>query len=688
MGALIPQMFAKVRKREVLIPFFSFIFLNLLVLFLWDKSITAQKLALQERVNNSGELLSQKFLSIIKSDIQSLENLKYRFEITNGDYFNYWEYDAELILQQNASFKFIEWIDNLMIIRKINPTKGNEAAIGLDISKIDYRRDEWIKHSLDGSTNITPWSKMTQGGHAFLVDVPVYFDGEFKGTITAGMDFKENLDAFAENLSDYSIEIRDENNSVFYTQNQSQKEVSSKDFIYTNILKIDSLDNQNWSIKVTPASASFLSDKSASINYMLIFGLVLSTLMSLLIYFYLRAKSESLRAIRANKKLVITNKKLSKQRNRAEKASKAKTEFLSNMSHEIRTPLNGILGLIQLMKNSNKPDNYDHYIDLMDQSSKNLLALVNDVLEIDKIESGEASLNEVVFKPSKAIEILVNQFKDGFEAKNLYINLKLNSNSNFSVIGDEGKLNQVIINLLKNALKFTTSGGATVIYEETIKNDSVNISVKVSDTGIGIPKNTLSKIFRRFTQVDQGIKKKHEGSGLGLAICENLVELMGGKISVESQLNEGSTFQVNIPFKLSDKQSPKITSSNISYLNFNELKVLVVDDNNINVLVLTKLLENLGVKSDHTNDGISAVKMAKNKKYQLVFMDIHMPHMDGYEATRLIKENNHEVIIIGLSADVTKQTIDKSIEFGMKDYLAKPLSQQKLQSLLIKYFSS
>lgn len=688
MGALIPQMFAKVRKREVLIPFFSFIFLNLLVLFLWDKSITAQKLALQESVNNSGELLSQKFLSIIKSDIQSLENLKYRFEITNGDYFNYWEYDAELILQQNASFKFIEWIDNLMIIRKINPTKGNEAAIGLDISKIDYRRDEWIKHSLDGSTNITPWSKMTQGGHAFLVDVPVYFDGEFKGTITAGMDFKENLDAFAENLSDYSIEIRDENNSVFYTQNQSQKEVSSKDFIYTNILKIDSLDNQNWSIKVTPASASFLSDKSASINYMLIFGLVLSTLMSLLIYFYLRAKSESLRAIRANKKLVITNKKLSKQRNRAEKASKAKTEFLSNMSHEIRTPLNGILGLIQLMKNSNKPDNYDHYIDLMDQSSKNLLALVNDVLEIDKIESGEASLNEVVFKPSKAIEILASQFKDGFEAKNLYMNLKLNSNSNFSVIGDEGKLNQVIINLLKNALKFTTSGGATVIYEETIKNDSVNISVKVSDTGIGIPKNTLSKIFRRFTQVDQGIKKKHEGSGLGLAICENLVELMGGKISVESQLNEGSTFQVNIPFKLSDKQSQKITSSNISHLNFNELKVLVVDDNNINVLVLTKLLENLGVKSDHTNDGISAVKMAKNKKYQLVFMDIHMPQMDGYEATRLIKENNHEVIIIGLSADVTKQTIDKSIEFGMKDYLAKPLSQQKLQSLLIKYFSS
>lgn len=681
-------MFSNIRKREILIPFFSFLLLNLLVLFLWDQSVTAQKSALQRRVHNSGELLSKKFLSIIKRDIQSLENLKYRFEITNGDYFNYWENDAELLLQQNASFKFIEWIDDLMIIRKINPTKGNEAAIGLDISKIDYRRDEWIRHSKDGSTNITPWSKMTQGGYAFLVDVPVYYDNVFKGTITAGMDFKKNLDAFADNLPDYSIEMRDETNTVFYTQNKLQEEAINQDFIYTNILKIDSLDNQNWSIKVTPASASFLSDKSSSINNMLFFGITLSTLMSWLIYFYLRAKRETSRAIRANKKLKITNEKLSKQRNRAEKASMAKTEFLSNMSHEIRTPLNGILGLIQLVKNSNKPENHDHYIDLMDQSSKNLLALVNDVLEIDKIESGESNLNEVTFKPSEAISILVCQFKDEFEAKNLHLKLNSLSNSNFSVIGDEGKFNQIIINLIKNALKFTTSGGATLVYEEALKDDGVVINIKVSDTGIGIPQNTLSKIFKRFTQVDQGIKKKHEGSGLGLAISQNLAELMGGKISVESTLEKGSTFQVNFPFKLSNIETQEIINNKISDLNFSELKVLVVDDNNINVLVLTKLLENLGVKSEHTNDGLSAVKMAKNKNYQLIFMDIHMPQMDGYEATKLIRENNPDTLIIGLSADVTTQTISKSLLFGMRDYLAKPLSQEKLHQLLIKYFSN
>ena len=358
------------------------------------------------------------------------------------------------------------------------------------------------------------------------------------------------------------------------------------------------------------------------------------------------------------------------------------------MSHEIRTPLNGILGLIQLVKNSNKRDNYDHYIDLMDQSSKNLLALVNDVLEIDKIESGKASLNEVTFKPSEAVSTLVSQFKDEFETKNLYLNLSSVSNSNLSVIGDQGKFNQVIINLIKNALKFTSTGGTTVIYEETLKNDGLVINIKISDTGIGIPQHTLSKIFKRFTQVDQGIKKKHEGSGLGLAISQNLVELMGGKISVESKLEEGSTFQVNIPFKLSDIETSDVNNDKISDLNFSKLKVLVVDDNNINILVLTKLLENLGVKSEQTNDGISAVKMAKTKNYQLIFMDIHMPHMDGYEATKLIKENNPETLIIGLSADVTTQTINKSLLYGMQDYLAKPLSQEKLHQLLIKYFSS
>lgn len=673
------------RKREVFIPLFSFLFLNLFVLFLWDQSISSQKSALENRIQNSGEFLSQKSLSIVRQDIQSLENLKDRLQITNGKYFDYWEHDAELILQQNPSFKFIEWIDENMVIRKISPSKGNEAALGLDISKVDYRCDEWIKHSLEGSTNVTSWFKMTQGGHAFLVDVPVHFKGKFRGTITAGMDFKKNLDAFAENLSDYSIEIRDDQGTIFYTRNTYEGQEASENFVYTNSLKIDALDNQSWSIKLTPASASFLSDKSKSINNMLIFGLTLSTLMCFLIHFHLRAKRQTERAIRANKKLKITNKKLSKQRNRAEKASKAKTEFLSNMSHEIRTPLNGIIGLIQLLKNSNNPFNNSNYLHLMDKSSKNLLALVNDVLEIDKIESGEIGLNELLFTPSKEIEALVSQFQAEFEAKNLFFTLKIDAPFQYSVIGDEGKFNQIVINLFKNALKFTAKGGVNVYYQEILKNDLLEISLKVSDTGIGIPQHNLSKIFKRFIQVDQGIKKKHEGSGLGLAISQNLIELMNGKISVKSQLDKGSDFMIKVPFKVSKFDQQTTNNCNFSDLNLSEFNILVVDDNKINILVLTKILENLGVKTEQANNGLTALKMVKTNKYQMVLMDIHMPKMDGYEATRLIRETNKDIIIVGLSADVTKQAISKSLELGMNDYLTKPLSKDKLLNILKKH---
>lgn len=681
-------MFSTVRKREVFIPLFSFIFLNLLVLFLWDQSIDAQRSSLQNSVNKSGELLSQKFLSIVKRDIQSLENLKVRLENTNGKYFEYWEHDAELILQQNASFKFIEWIDDKMIIQKINPVKGNEAAIGLDISKVDYRNKEWIKHSQYGSTNITSWFKMTQGGHAFLVDVPVNYNNMFRGTITAGMDFTKNLNAFAENLPDYSIEIRDDRGTIFYTKDPRSYKSGENEFVYSNRLNIDSLDNQFWSIRVMPTSASFLYDNSSSINNMLIFGLALSTLTSLLVYFHLRAKRETSRAVRAIKKLKITNKKLSKQRNRAERASQAKTDFLSNMSHEIRTPLNGILGLIQLLKNSNNSNNTAHYLKLMDKSSKNLLALVNDVLEIDKIESGEMSLNEVVFTPSKEIAALVSQFKAEFESKNLYLDLELHSESQLSVVGDEGKFNQVIINLIKNALKFTTFGGACIVYNEELNNDCLTIFVKISDTGIGMPQYNQSKIFKRFTQIDHGIKKKHEGSGLGLAISQNLVELMGGTITVNSQLGKGSVFSFEIPFKLSKTQPQHQLNASYCDLSFEHLKVLVVDDNKINLLVLSKTLENLGIKSEKANNGVSAVKLAKEKQFDLIFMDIHMPLMDGYEATRLIRETESKVLIIGLSADVTKQAIEKSLALGMSDYLTKPLSQDKIQNILVKYFAA
>ncbi|RCW93444.1 response regulator [Winogradskyella arenosi] len=680
-------MFSIITKKEYSIPILSFLALNLIILSIWSIAINTQKLALKEQVETLGELLTNKFYSIVNSDIERLENLKDRLQTTDGYYFKYWEHDAETILEQNKSFKFIEWIDSLMIIKKVNPLKGNEAVVGLDISKLEYRKDEWIKHRLDSTTNITQWAKLTQGGNSFLVDVPVYFNNRFQGTITAGMDFKTNLDAYISNLKDFAIEIRDNKGAVFYTYNEILKNNSNLDFHYFNNFTIDHRDNEQWSMTITPVSPNFLMDKSASLLNMLYFGLVLSALMSLLIFFYLKAKKEALRTRISYKKLKRANKKLNKERNKAEKASKAKTEFLSNMSHEIRTPLNAILGFIQLLQDSDNEASNKTFLDLMDKSSKNLLALVDDVLDIDKIESRETSLNLVTFKPSTEIKAIVSQYTSIYNEKDLYLKLNIIQSHDATVIGDEGKYNQILINLIKNALKFTVAGGVTVSYEEHIQNENLQVQLTINDSGIGIPKDNLTRIFERFTQIDYGLKKKHSGSGLGLFISKSLVELMGGKISVESKLQVGSRFTVDIPFTISKELKAEDLEAQLATINLKALNVLIVDDNKINILVLTKILEQLGITPDTAEDGKQALEAVTNNNYQLVLMDIHMPNMNGYEATKIIRKTNKDIVIFGLSANVTKEAIKRSADVGMNDYLTKPLYKDKLKKLLIDYFS-
>lgn len=338
-------MISFVKRKEFYIALFAFILLKLIVLFLWSRYTSGQQLELKHKIEHTGKQLTNDINASIRNDIVVLENLKNRFQITNGDYFKYWENDAEVILEQNQSFNFIEWIDSTMVIKKITPLKGNEAVIGLDISKIEYRNEPWVRHSEFGTTNITQWAKLTQGGRAFLVDVPVYFKNRFQGTITAGMDFKANLDKFTKDLENYAVEIKDEEGSLFYSHNSNINLPIQSDQVFTKTFAIDKLNNQKWTLVLTPTLSSNEENNRVSILNLIIFGLSLTSLLSLIIYFYLTARKESLRAFRAFKKLKNLNNKLTRERKKAEKASEAKTEFLSNMSHEIRTPLNAILAL-------------------------------------------------------------------------------------------------------------------------------------------------------------------------------------------------------------------------------------------------------------------------------------------------------------------------------------------------------
>ncbi|MFD2099748.1 response regulator [Flagellimonas iocasae] len=670
-------------KKELILPVVVFVVFMTTVSVLWNNSLKTQKSSFIQEIHNTGNLRAQEFFSSVKYNIKSLENLKQRIEMTDGAYFQYWERDANLILEQNPSFKFVEWVDSLMIIQVVTPLKGNEAAIGLDLSS-HPRIDEWKKHMGNSSTNISSWTKLFQGGSAFLVDVPVFFGGRFQGSITAGMDFTNPFNELASSLDMYAIEIKDENGTIFYNKNNPDEAAIAEEYVFTTALEIDPLDKREWTFTLMPSDTDFMVARQKDTYILLIFGTLVALLTSSLIYFYQSSRKKNIRLSYANDKLKELNKSLEKERLKAEKSSLAKTEFISNMSHEIRTPLNAIIGFIEVLKLSKLHSSLQEYLSLMDISSKKLLLLVNDILEIDKIESGKINFRDEIFSPVEELENIISIYRPNAEEKGLYIKLESTPESEHYVKADVGKYGQILTNILRNSLKFTENGGIQVSIKETAKEETLLIEINFKDSGIGIPKNKLKTIFDRFTQIDAGKAKRHEGSGLGLYITRRLVELFGGNITVESEVNVGTEFHLTLELPISEAK-PDANLPSPEQLDLSGCKVLIVDDNRVNVIVLKMSLEKLGIQSDSVCNGLQAVEAVAKNDYDLVFMDVHMPNMDGFQATEEIRKFNKDIAIIGLSADVTKEAIDEAKGVGMNDYLTKPISFDKLRNILPVY---
>ena len=673
----------KIPKKEIIYPFSVFVLLMLVVLALWKNSLDSNRELLKKDIEVNGQIQSQGFLSSGQKSIIVLENLMERLEMTDGDYFEYWEKDAELILKEDQSFKFVEWIDSSLVIRRIVPHKGNEAVVGMGLSN-HPRRDEWERHVRDSTTNLTSWIPLRQGGNSILIDVPVFFGGKFQGTITAGMDFTNTFDMLSAGMDNYAIEIKDDKGTTFYSLNDPSINDFSDDLVYARSYEVDQDDKQVWTFYLMPRNKNVLAERNKSSSSILVFGVLISLLMSLLTYFYQSSRNENTRFRELNIKLRVANRSLREERTKAEKASKAKTEFVSNMSHEIRTPLNAIMGFIEVLKESKIDNSLMEYLSLMDVSSKKLLLLVNDILEIDKIESGQISFKKDVFSPSEELRNIISIYRPSIEAKGLYANLDIDSDSKTHVIADIGKFGQILTNLLRNALKFTEEGGIDITYEETVQNSDLNITIGIRDTGIGIPKNKLKTIFDRFTQIDSGITKRHEGSGLGLYITYLLIELLEGHIEVESKEGVGTEFKISLKFPITEMQ-PETKEPISNSIDLTGFKVLIVDDNKVNVVVLKKTLDAFGINTYWVGNGKEAVKAVSENQYDLVFMDIHMPEMDGFEATEEIRKTQKDLVIIGFSADVTKETIQGAKEVGMNDYFTKPITFDKLRQNLSKY---
>ena len=400
-------------------------------------------------------------------------------------------------------------------------------------------------------------------------------------------------------------------------------------------------------------------------------------------------------AVKTNKNLQITKLKLQKtvreleeQKTEAQLATKSKSYFLANMSHEIRTPMNGILGMTHLALQTDDIDKQKEYIKKIDTSAKSLLGIINDILDFSKIEAGKLDIENIDFDMNDVIKNLKNITKLKAYEKSLEYNIfYLEKNTIYK--GDPTRIGQVLINIVNNAIKFTDKGNITVYIEKTY-GDIVRF--RVVDSGIGIAQDVKEKLFTSFTQADVSSSRKFGGTGLGLAISKQLVELMGGKINLNSELNVGSEFIFEIPlvkgdakFVYKDEESLKNLQSQIPFLEGNH--ILLVEDNEMNRDIIHSLLETTSIKITNAYNGEIAIKLYKENpnKYNLILMDIQMPIMDGYEATKIIRENDSNIPIIALSANAMKEDVDKTKAIGMNEHLSKPIDVIKLYQTLLKY---
>jgi PAS domain S-box-containing protein len=379
-------------------------------------------------------------------------------------------------------------------------------------------------------------------------------------------------------------------------------------------------------------------------------------------------------------------------------AQKAKEQFLANMSHEIRTPVNGIVGMVNLLSESATSVEQANYLNAIKNSADNLKVIINDILDFSIIESGKLMLEKIGFNLNYQVQSVIDSLMVQAKEKRLSIELTNYTNKDLILLGDPVRLSQILINLINNSIKFTHQGKITIDISCTEPRDNItNVTFKVIDTGIGIDKDKVKSIFETFKQADESITRKFGGTGLGLTISKQLVELQGGKISVSSELNVGTTFTFVIPYAPGSNEDVIVSEQDALSIKPRKavrslvgMRVLLVEDNDINRMYAATILKKWHCILDEAENGQIALEKIRKQDYDLILMDIHMPILDGIEAARSIRTSfpkpKSEVPIIAFTANALKGDKDKYLSAGMNSYISKPFMPDELFNIMSKFY--
>ncbi|MBU3680729.1 MAG: response regulator [Flavobacterium sp.] len=458
--------------------------------------------------------------------------------------------------------------------------------------------------------------------------------------------------------------------------NQNRRKFGPRDFDQfqenERLKTIEKLDKENKAQQKASRIANIIIILSIA------FILILS-LLSISLY-----KNNLIRK-KSNVLLEEKNQELELAKTKAEKANKARADFLSTVSHELRTPLNAINGITHLLLEENPKASQLDYLNSLKFSGNYLLTFINEILEINRIESEAIEVEQLSFNLKELTENLQNSLKELAIINNNRFSILLDPAMPSQVVSDPTKLSQILLNLINNALKFTKNGEVHVTTKVLqLEGENINIEFKIADTGIGIPEDKLESVFDSFSQGSIEINRKYGGTGLGLSIVKRLIEILSGTITLESQVGKGSTFTVVLPFRISKEDD--VPQNQFTYNDhvFKNKKVLLIEDNKINQMITKKMVENKAMICEVIDNGEDAIQSVKNNRYDLVLMDVHLPGINGTIATQTIRTFDTQTKIIALTAISLNENREMLLSFGMNDVITKPFNPEEFYHIICK----